>query len=109
MLHRPKSNRYAPSARVLELATGRGGLSALVQERYHPSRLVVTASDPDQIETARALLSRRFGFLPASIEFRQAGVTTLPFDDRSFDCVFALIMLHHVGVHLSEYCQVNVW
>jgi len=95
--------RLPPSSRVLELGAGRGGLSALLQERYRPSHLTVTDFDPHQVDAARRYLTQRFGSLPSTIELRQADAKALPFDDRAFDCVFAIMMLHHVEDHHSEY------
>ncbi|MGP8078781.1 MAG: class I SAM-dependent methyltransferase [Thermoplasmata archaeon] len=95
--------RPPPTGRILELGAGRGGLSALLQERYRPGRLVVTDFDPHQVEAARAFLTQRFRSLPSTIELRQVDAKALPFEDRSFDCVFAILMLHHVEKHHSEY------
>ncbi|MGD0718214.1 MAG: class I SAM-dependent methyltransferase [Thermoplasmata archaeon] len=94
-----------PSARILELGSGQGALSALLQERYHPGRLVVTDFDPKQVEAARAYLCKRFGNLPSTVNLRQVDAKALPFDDGSFDGVFAILMLHHVEAHLTEYRQ----
>ncbi len=93
------------SARILELGAGRGALSALLQERYRPGRLVVTDFDPSQIDAARAYLFATLGPLPPTVELRRVDATALPFDDGSFDCVFAIAMLHHVEAHLTEYRQ----
>jgi 16S rRNA A1518/A1519 N6-dimethyltransferase RsmA/KsgA/DIM1 with predicted DNA glycosylase/AP lyase activity len=38
-----------PSPRVLEIGSGAGGLGALVYERMHPGRLVLTDYDPAQV------------------------------------------------------------
>ncbi len=94
-----------PSARILELGAGRGGLSALLLERYRPGRLVVTDFDPRQVNAARTYLTERFGRLPPAVELEPADARALPFDDRSFDCVFAILMLHHVESRPSEYRQ----
>jgi ubiquinone/menaquinone biosynthesis C-methylase UbiE len=92
-----------PSSRVLELGAGRGGLSALLYERYRPGRLVVTDFDPAQVESARAFLSARFAPLPAAVELRQVDAMALPFEDASFECVVAMAMLHHVEAHHFDY------
>ncbi len=91
-----------PSARILELGAGRGGLSALLLDRYHPGRLVVTDFDPRQVDAARTYLTERLGRLPAELELQQADAKALPFEDRSFDCVFAILMLHHVEASHSD-------
>ncbi len=92
-----------PAPRILELGAGRGGMSALLQERFRPGRLVVTDFDPTQVEAARTFLSKRFGSLPNGLELRPVDAKVLPFEDHSFDCVFAIAMLHHVEVHHSDY------
>jgi 27-O-demethylrifamycin SV methyltransferase len=93
----------SPSARILELGAGRGGLSALLQERYRPSRLVVSELDPAQLEAARRYLSARLAPLPPSIELRIVDAKALPFGAGSFDLVFAIQMLHHVEARHSDY------
>ncbi|MGC1582471.1 MAG: class I SAM-dependent methyltransferase, partial [Candidatus Acidiferrales bacterium] len=50
-------------------------------------------------------LARRFGSIPSTIELREVDARTLPFEDHSFDCVFAILMLHHVEERHSEYRQ----
>jgi arsenite methyltransferase len=95
--------RLPPSSRLLELGAGRGGLSALLQERFKPGRLVVTDFDPRQVEAARAYLTQRFGSVPSALELREVDAKSLPFEDNSFDCVFAIMMLHHVEDQHSEY------
>jgi len=95
--------RLSRSSRILELGAGRGGLSALLYERYQPGRLVVTDFDPNQVEAARAYLSGRFGSLPAAIELREVDALSLPFEVAAFDCVMAIAMLHHVEAHHFDY------
>jgi ubiquinone/menaquinone biosynthesis C-methylase UbiE len=97
--------RLPPASRVLELGAGRGGLSCLLQQRFRPARLVVSDFDPQQVEAARRYLTRRLGPLPSTIELHQVDAKALPFDDASFDCVFAILMLHHVEDHHAEYRQ----
>lgn len=92
-----------PSPRVLELGAGRGGFSALVLEAYHPRRLVVTDYVANQVESARAAFAHRFGRLPPGVELDTLDAKNLSFEDRSFDCVIAIDMLHHVEVEFSEY------
>ncbi|MFZ0698927.1 MAG: class I SAM-dependent methyltransferase [Thermoplasmata archaeon] len=92
---------FAP--RILELGCGRGGMSVLLQERFQPGRLVVTDFDPRQVEAARAYLTRCLETLPPVVELRQVDARRLPFDAASFDCVFAMAMLHHVEAHHFDY------
>jgi ubiquinone/menaquinone biosynthesis C-methylase UbiE len=93
------------SPRILELGAGRGGMSALLQERFRPGRLVVTDFDPRQVDSARAYLTRRLGSLPPTVEFHQVDARTLPFDAAAFDTVFAIAMLHHVEPHHFDYSE----
>jgi len=95
--------RVPSSAAVLELGTGAGGLLALLQDRFRPARVIGTDFDPAQVEAAREFLTRRWGSLPPSIELRPADALQLPFEDGSFDLVFAMMMLHHVEERLTEY------
>ncbi len=97
--------RIDPAASALELGAGGGGLVALLQERYHPSRLTGTDFDPAQSEAAARFLSARWGKLPPSIELRVADALALPFPKASFDWVFAMMMLHHVEHRFNEFDQ----
>lgn len=92
-----------PSDRVLELGSGRGGLLALLQERFRPGRLVGTDVDEAQVASAQEFLTGRWRELPPSVELRTADALALPFPDGSFECVFAMMMLHHVETRFSEY------
>ena len=94
-----------PTASVLELGAGRGGLVALIHERFHPARLVGTDFDPKQVAAAREFLTARWGNLPPTIELEEADALSLPFSDASFDCVFAMVMLHHVEERPGEYAR----
>lgn len=93
----------APTARILELGSGGGGLLALLHERYHPARLVGTDYDPAEVAFAREFLTRRWGSVPASIELRRADAQAIPFPEASFDFVFAMLVLHHVEERFSDY------
>jgi arsenite methyltransferase len=92
-----------PSPRLLELGAGRGGLSALLQVRFRPGRLVVTDFDPGQVESARSYLTQRFGSLPPAVELRPVDAKSLPFEANAFDAVFAMAMLHHVEARHFDY------
>ncbi len=93
------------ASQVLELGSGRGGLLALIQERYRPARLVGTDFDPVQVVAARAFLTERWGKIPPTLELQAADALRLPFPDRSFDLVFAMMMLHHVEERHLEYVR----
>ena len=90
---------------VLELGSGGGGMLALLEERFHPARLIGTDYDPDQIEVARRYLAGRWSVIPSSLELRTADALKLPFPDGSFDAVFAMLMLHHVEAHHTDYLR----
>jgi ubiquinone/menaquinone biosynthesis C-methylase UbiE len=94
-----------PSSKVLELGAGRGGLLALVFERFHPARIVGTDYDAAQVSAAEKFLSGRWGRIPPSVELRTADAAELPFPDTSFDYVFAMSMLHHVDKSPSTYLR----
>jgi SAM-dependent methyltransferase len=91
------------TSRVLELGSGGGGMLAALQQRYRPASLVGTDFDPFEVAAARTYLTRRWGELPATIDVRQADALSLPFEDGSFDCVFAVEVLHHVEDHRTDY------
>src|SRR2546423_285877 len=69
--------RVAPNARVLDAGCGTGGFLAHAQERWSPARLV----GADLAEAAIELAAER---LP-SAEFLAAPLSSLPFEDSSFD------------------------
>lgn len=92
-----------PSPSLLELGAGRGGLSALLYEKYRPRRLVVSDFDPHQLAEAQRYLSHRLCPLPPSVEFLPVDARALPFEDATFDCVTAMLMLHHVEAHHGDY------
>jgi len=93
------------TAQVLELGSGGGGLLALLHDRFHPARLVGTDYDVAQVDAARKLLTARWGEIPRSVELEPADALSLPFPDRSFDDVFAMMMLHHVEERPTEYVR----
>jgi|SRR5271170_1237263 len=92
-----------PSPRILELGAGRGGMSALLHERFRPAKLIVSDFDPNQLDAARRFLDQRLGTLPSSIELRKVDATNIPFEPGSCDCVFAIGVLHHVEAHHGDY------
>ncbi len=84
------------SSRCLEIGGGRGFLSYLIYEHYHPGRIVITDYDPSQVEAAKLLFESRLGTIPPNIEFRTADALDLPFENEMFDAVFGMVVLHHV-------------
>ena len=72
------------SSRFLEIGGGRGFLSYLIYEHYHPGRVEVTDYDPSQVEAAKVLFESRLDAIPPSIEFRTADALDLPFENETF-------------------------
>lgn len=95
----------SPGACILELGSGGGGMVALLQERYQPMRLVGTDFDPAQVAAATKFLKERWGVLPPAVRIEVADALALPFPDASFDVVFAMLMLHHVEEHHTEFVR----
>ena len=79
----------------LELGAGKGFLSYAVYEHSRPRRLVVTDYDPSQVEKAKRLFGIKLGTIPPNIEFRATDARALPFENETFDAIFALMVLHH--------------
>lgn len=94
-----------PTSRVLELGAGAGAMAGELLDRYHPTQYVGTDVDPIQVESARRSLQRRWGELPSAVQLEVADARSLRFPDGSFDCVVALMMLHHVEEHHGSFVQ----
>jgi ubiquinone/menaquinone biosynthesis C-methylase UbiE len=90
------------SARLLEIGAGKGSLSYLAYQQYKPSRLVVTDYDSSQVDVAKANFANKLGTVPGEVEFRTADALKLPFEGESFDVVFTINVLHHVGGHAGH-------
>lgn len=80
-----------PHGELLELGAGSGAMAAGTARSFPDLRVTVTDVDPVMVEAARQRLAGRPG-----VRVEQADVTTLPFDDQSFDFVASYLMLHHV-------------
>jgi len=93
----------SPTSEVLELGSGGGGMIALLYEKFHPARMVGTDYDPDQVKAATDFLTARWGSMPAGVTLQPADAFALPFPDRSFDAVFAMMMLHHVEERPTQF------
>jgi SAM-dependent methyltransferase len=92
-----------PSARVLELGSGGGGMLALLQEQFHPELLVGTDYDVRQVDAARNYLASKWGAIPDTVQLQAADALGLPFGQGSFDVVFGMMMLHHVEDHHGDF------
>ncbi|HLQ07005.1 MAG TPA: class I SAM-dependent methyltransferase [Nitrososphaerales archaeon] len=78
---------------MLELGAGKGGLSLLLYNHYKPTRCMVTDYDPLQLGEAKSYYINKLGSIPVGLEFRVADSLNLPFEDGSFDVVFASHMI----------------
>ena len=77
---------------VLEIGGGSGAMAALVADRFPAARFTVTDLDERMVDAAR----NRLGMRTNVVAVDEADVTTLPFDDGTFDVVTSYLMLHHV-------------
>ena len=75
------------SSRVLDMGTGPGLVAAAARER---------GGIPIGIDFSESMLSEARGTYP-DIEFREANVESLPFDDGEFDTVVSNFMVHHLA------------
>ncbi len=94
------------NATCLEVGAGKGYLSYSLYEHYHPQRLVVTDYDPARVKVAIGLFESRLKAIPASVELKVADALDLPFEDETFDAVFAMWVLHHVEGHMRDFKKI---
>ena len=81
-----------PGAAVLEIGFGRGHALEMLS-RKTPLRLIAGADHSElMVETARKRLIPRRG--PAALDLRVADASRLPFDDETFDLVYAVNSYH---------------
>lgn len=80
-----------PAGDLLELGAGSGAMAASTSDRFSDLQVTVTDIDPIMVQVAR----RRLADHPR-VTVQEADVTSLPFDDESFDHVASYLMLHHV-------------
>ncbi len=90
---------------VLEIGCGPGGnLKELLS--HSPKSLTGVDISPDMIELAKSNL-------PPQVNILKVNGTSLPFEDRSFDCVFTATVLQHntdetmLRQLMSEMCRVT--
>ena len=81
-----------PGFRVLELGCGTGK-GWLAQASELPDKAAITLTDlsPGMVERARETLGAYTQFA-----FQTADIQSIPYEDASFDCVLAHMMLYHV-------------
>jgi len=82
-----------PGTRLLEVGTGVGAVLAVLGQEFPGLRLTGVDIEPKQLEYARGHLER------AGVEATlvQADALALPFEDESFDHVWMMWFLEHVG------------
>lgn len=83
----------AEGRRLLDVGCGTGTL-AILAARLAGSEARVSGIDPAPRQIARAQAKARRAGL--DIDFRQAVIEDLPFDDASFDAVTSTLMMHHL-------------
>lgn len=82
-------------AECLDAGCGIGRTTELIADRLpDPSRVVGIDADPDLLEVAR---DRRPGGGAVDLAYRIGDATDLPFEDDSFDMVFARFLLAHLS------------
>ncbi|CUQ66501.1 class I SAM-dependent methyltransferase [Candidatus Nitrospira inopinata] len=95
--------RLRPGMKVLDLGSGTGYPALLAAQTVGPSGRVIGLDLAEQMVAAAERKAKRLG--STNVTFRQGDVTTLPFEDRSFEAVtsrFCLMFLPDVPKALSE-------
>jgi ubiquinone/menaquinone biosynthesis C-methylase UbiE len=103
-----KKQQGMTSCRILDLCTGSGDLPrVLVQEartRALTVGIVATDINPFMLDVAQSN-SKEY----PEIEFRQADLLSLPFEDSSFDLVMCNLALHHFSVEQAVQALSQMW
>lgn len=90
-----------PGGTLLEVGSGRAGLTLLLAQRFPGVRIVALEYDPELVDKARQLLERKPRWALQAhveqIELRRGDATQLPFPDETFDGVLACLVLHHIA------------
>lgn len=84
-----------PGMELLDCGCGPGAITVGLAQYVAPARVVGIDISVDQFHIGKAAAAERG---VTNVSFRQADLTQLPFDDASFDVVFA----HGVLYHLSD-------
>ena len=80
----------APTGRVLDIGCGPGWFWKRQARQWQPAHLTLADTSEAMLSAARTRLAEDF-----PIDTQIADVASLPFDDASFDDVFAMHMLYH--------------
>jgi SAM-dependent methyltransferase len=87
---------FPATGRALEVGCGQGIRTRLMAEHFPGTRVVGVDRSPELLETARE------GARASNLSFEQADLYELPFEDRSFDFVYArLVFMHLVHPRLA--------
>lgn len=82
-----------PGMRLLDCGCGPGSITLGLAEAVTPAEVVGIDVAPIQIERAQELATAQ---RVTNIRFEVASITALPFEDASFDAVFAHAVLYHL-------------
>jgi SAM-dependent methyltransferase len=92
LLHR--DTVYPPGSRVLECGCGTGAQTILLASRSPEARIVSVDMSADSLRQARARIAAAGH---RNVEFQEANLFDLPFEDEHFDHVFLCFVLEHVA------------
>ncbi len=85
-----------PNARVLDVGTGMGYLATILALKGYQVLTGQPESDDSTYAKSNWLENVRKVGVEHQITFRHFGAEDMPFEDKSFDAVFFLGVLHHV-------------
>jgi ubiquinone/menaquinone biosynthesis C-methylase UbiE len=80
--------------RVIDLGTGPGDIPILIAQACPQAHIVGVDAAATMLAIARVKIAS--ANLTDRIEFKQAEVKALPYQSKSFDCVFSNTILHHI-------------
>jgi len=81
-----------PDERVLDVGCGTGAQTLPAAEAAGPGNVAGIDPSPEMLARAREKAARK----NLGIDFRNAAIEKLPFDDQQFDVVLSSFMLHHL-------------
>ena len=83
--------RLGKGASILEVGCGNGGVARYLSEKLRAKNYTAVDIDPKMIAQAESLTERN-----SRLIFQAADFCNLPFDDKSFDAVVVMDVLHHL-------------